>query len=221
MNCLEFRRAAASNPRKLDAATAAHAAQCAPCRDFLANALELERRIEKALRVRVPRELAKKLAARASSRRAAGWYAAAAAVLLAAGLAASAMLAPDDPLARAGIDFVVYEEARTIAEAKPVEAGIIARVARQMSVSLPPEIGDVRYICFYPLAEGSAHHFLVTTPLGKATLLFFPGEPRRSRASASAKGLKAAVMPLPGGTAAIVADSARSLARIETLLKPI
>ncbi|MGH8222719.1 MAG: DUF3379 family protein [Woeseiaceae bacterium] len=221
MNCLEFRRAAAIDLRNLDAAAAAHAAQCGPCREFLARALAFERRLEKALRVRAPAGLAEKILARTASRHAARWYALAAAVVLAVALTARVGFRSDDPLALAGIDFVVYDEARAIAEAKPAEAGIVARVARQMSVSLPPELGEVRYICFYPFPEGAAHHLLVTTPLGKATLLLFPGRPLAARAAASANGLKATLTPVPGGTVAIVGDSARSVARIETLVKAI
>lgn len=221
MNCLEFRRTLLGQPHRLDAEAAAHAAQCPACRAFYADALRLETRLEKALRVPAPRGFADRLFARLAPKRRTRSYALAAAVLLAAGLAATATLAPDDPLARAGIDFVVYEEARTIVEAKPVDAGIVGRVAREMRVSLGAQLGEVRYICRYPLAAGAAHHLLITTPLGKATLLLIPGRSLPSRGSASAKGLQAAVLAVPGGTAAIIADSARSLSRIEAVLKSI
>ena len=108
-------------------------------------------------------------------------------------------LGPDDPLARAGIDFVVYEEAQAIADAKPADASMLERAAREMRVALPEQLGEVRYVCLYPFSAGPAHHLLITTPLGKATLLLIPGRPLAARAAASAKGLKAAVMPVPGG----------------------
>jgi hypothetical protein len=111
----------------------------------------------------------------------------------------------------------VYEEAQAIAEAKPVDSAALGRAATEMGVSLPPQLGNVRYICFYPFA-GGAHHLLVTTALGKATLLLIPGRPLAARAAASAYGLKAAVIPLRGGSLAIVAASAHGIARIEGLL---
>ena len=218
MNCLEFRRAASLDPQRLDAAAAAHASQCASCREFHAREMQLEGKLERALRVAVPSGLADKLVAAAASRRRTRWAALAATLLVAAGLAASAAFAPDDALARASIDFVVHDEARSIVEAKPAQAGIVERVAREMRVYLGSQLGEVRYICRYPLAAGAAYHLLVTTPGGKATVLLFPGPPRAARGSASANGLRAAAIPVPGGTAAIVADSARGVARLEALL---
>jgi hypothetical protein len=222
MNCLDFRRAAAIDPRRLDAPAAAHLLQCEACRDFQARALEFEHRLDKALRVPVPRGLSEKLIERrVRTPRAARWYTLAAAGALAVALAAIAALMRDDPLARAGIDFVVYEEAQAIADAKPTDAAMLERVAREMSVSLPVQLGEIRYICFYPFAGGGAHHVLLKTPLGKATLLLIPELRLASRLDASALGLDAAVMPVPGGAVAIIAASPRSIARIEALLKSL
>lgn len=221
MDCLEFRRAASADPRRMGAAATAHAAQCAACREFHARTIRFDRRLHRSLRAPVPPGLAHRLLGHIASRRRVRWYAFAALLLLAAGLAASIALAPDDPLARAGIDFVVHDEARTIIEAEPADADIVGRVAREMRVSLGAQLGEVRYICRYPFAAGAAHHLLVTTPLGKATVLLFPGAARASRGTASASGLQAAAIPVPGGTAAIVADSARGVARLEALLAPI
>ena len=214
---------AASDPRRLDSEAAAHVVRCQACREFLAHAMMLERRLEKALRVHVPPGLRERLLERAVRKpRTAGWYAFAAAIIVAVAVAASVTLAPDDdPLARAGIDFVVHEEAQAIADAKPADAAVLERVAREMGVALPDQLGEIRYVCFYPFAGGSAHHLLAATPLGKVTLLLIP-EPRlAARAVASARGLEAAVMPVRGGAVAIIGESSRSIARAETLLKSL
>lgn len=221
MNCLEFRRAAAIDPRRLDAVAAAHVLQCQACRESLAHVLKLERRLEGALRVPPPPGLRERILERAVRRpRAARWYALAASIMVAVALAAGVAFAPgDDPLARAGIDFVVYEEAQSIADAKPADAGMLARVAREMGVALPEQLGEIRCVCFYLFAGGPAYHLLATTPLGKVTLLLIPGRPLAARAAASAHGLEATVMPVRGGAAVIIGDSSRSIARTATLLK--
>ena len=69
VNCLEFRRTLLAQPRRLDAAAAAHAAQCPACRDFYADALRLEGLLEKALRVPAPRGLSDRILARTVQRR--------------------------------------------------------------------------------------------------------------------------------------------------------
>jgi hypothetical protein len=218
MNCLEFRRIATLEPRRLGDAAEAHILQCSSCRAFYEHALGFEQRLEKALRVSVPDGLESRVIHRAVRWPRARWYALAATIILAVGLAASLLLQPDDPLALAGIDFVVYEEAQAIATAKPPDPGMLGRMAREMRVSLPEQLGELRYVCFYPFSAGRAHHLLVTTPLGKVTLLLVPGRSIAARASASARGLEAVVVPLEGGTLAIVADSTRSLSRVEALL---
>lgn len=220
MNCLELRRQAMADPRRMDAAAADHAARCAPCRDFLGRALELESRLEAELRFPVSPELKARMLERLALRRPAmRRYALAAGFLLAVAAAFSVALLRDDPLALAGIDFVVFEEAQAIADAAPVDPSILARVARQMGVALPEQLGEISYVCFYPFAGGAAHHLLVKTPLGKVTLLLIPERRLAARAAAAARGLEAAIVPAAAGSIVIIGESARSIGRVEALLK--
>lgn len=124
-----------------------------------------------------------------------------------------------DPLALASIDFVVYGEALTIVNAKPTDWQALARVAREMGISLPQQLGDMRYICVYPVAGQAAHHLVVTTPLGKLTVLLIPDRSLGARAVAAAHGLEAAVVPAAKGFIAIIGPSSRSVARAEGLLR--
>jgi len=96
---------------------------------------------------------------------------------------------------------------------------VLAGAAREMGVSLPRELGEMRYICVYPFVAGAAHHVLVKTPLGKLTLLLVPGRTTASRAAGAAHGFNAAVVPTGKGSVIIIGDSARSVRRAETLLK--
>ena len=61
MNCLEFRRAALADPRRLGAEAAPHPGQCAACREFLARALEFEDNLAAALSIEPPADLPARL----------------------------------------------------------------------------------------------------------------------------------------------------------------
>jgi predicted anti-sigma-YlaC factor YlaD len=220
MNCLEFRRASLSDPRRLDAAAMEHAEQCPACRDFHARGLEAESRLAAVLRVKVPEGLhARVLDRTAAARRPMRWLALAASLLVAVAIAFFAAAPGNDPVALAGIDFVMYEEAQAIADAKPTDFRVLAKVAQAMGVSLSEQLGEIRYVGTCPFAGTTAHHVLVKTPLGKVTLLLVPDRPLRSRVVATAHGMQAAIVPVKAGSVAIIGGSGRSVVRTETLLK--
>jgi len=220
MNCLELRRAAMLAPRRLDTEALGHAERCPACGAFLGEALELEAQIENALDIPVPHGLQERMvrnaldAPRVSRRQA-----------LAAGLALAAtgvgvLLWPrDDALALAGIDFVVFEEAQAILDAKYADPAQLERAATQTGIALPGQLGELRYVGTCPFAGITAHHVVLKTAFGKATLLLLPGHPLGTRLIASARGLHAAIAPASGGSVAIIADSSRGIARIESILK--
>lgn len=217
MNCLEFRRTTLSDPQRPGAEARAHAANCPACSELLARLLQDEARLARALRVPVPDDLHLRILGRVRAGRA-RWLALAASVLIASAIALVTVMPRPDPVALAGIDFVVFEEAQSIVDAKPTDLKALAGVARRMGVSLPAQLGEIRYICDYPFAGGSAPHLLIKTALGKVTVLLLPGKHLASRAAASARGLEAAVVPASAGSIAIVGDSRRSIRRVEMLL---
>lgn len=220
MNCLEFRRAALADPRRPGAEAAAHAGQCPACRQFLARTLEVEDNLAAALRIEPPADLHARLLRRTTPARTPWrWLALAASLLVAAALGFMLGTPRSDPVALAAIDFVVFDEARAIAVAKPPDTQVLVDVSRRMRVALPDQLGEIRYICLYPFAGGGAHHLLVTTPLGKVTLLLMPGRALSARTAASARGLRAAVVPAAAGSVAIIGESSRSIRRVETLLR--
>lgn len=220
MNCLEFRRASLSDPRRLDAAAMEHAEQCPACRDFHARGLEAESRLAAVLRVKVPGGLHARVLDRTSAaRRPMRWLALAASLLVAVAIAFFAAAPGNDPVALAGIDFVMYEEAQAIADAKPTDVQVLAGVAREMGVSLSEQLGEIHYVGTCPFAGTTAHHVLVKTPLGKVTLLLVPDRPLGSRVVATAHGMQAAIVPVKAGSVAIIGGSGRSVVRTETLLK--
>ncbi len=219
MNCLEFRRAALADPQRFDQEANRHFEGCAQCREFHASAMDAEAQLAKALRVPVPAGLRERLLATKALRRPWRWLALAAGVLIVAALAFLVGTPRNDPLALAGIDFVMYEEAQAIADAKPTDPEVLAGVARAMGVSLHEQLGEIRYVGTCPFAGSIAHHVLVKSPLGKVTLLLIPEKPLASRVAAAAHGLEAAIVPAPSGSVAIIGGSARSVVRAESLLK--
>jgi len=220
MNCLEFRRAALVAPRRLDAAAARHAEACPECRECLARELDLETRLEEALRVAVPYGLADRVLARKRVARRRWRRLALAAGLLASGVAGFFVGAQRaDAVALAGIDFVVYEEARTLFDPKPTDWAEFARTAAGMGVRVPDPNPDVRFVCVYPFAAGKAHHLLARTPAGKVTVLLLPGRPVSGRRAAAARGLQALVIPAANGSIVIVGASPEVLGRAQQLLR--
>jgi hypothetical protein len=208
------------NPRRLDTETLEHAERCDACREFLAQALELEAQIESALQTPVPHGLHERAVRNAlDAPRISRRQALAAGLALAAAAGAGLLWQRDDPLALAGIDFVVFEEAQAILDAKPADPAALRRAALQTGIVLPAQLGELRYVGTCPFAGTTAHHVVLKTAFGKATLLLLPDRPLGSRLIASARGLQAAITPAAGGSVAIIADSTRSIARIETILK--
>ena len=222
MNCLEFRREMLVDPRRVSDEAQAHSHLCSACADFRAKTLKLDDEIADGFAVPVPDGFASRVIAfskdgHMGSRRRV--MALAASVALASSVGAGVFLAQrDDPLARAGIDFVVEEEANAILTAKPADPNALMRVEQSMNVSLPEQLGEVRYIGICPFQGTIAHHVVIITPQGKATLLLLPEKRLDGRAQASARGLRSIVRPAGGGSLAIIADSSRSLERIEGMV---
>jgi hypothetical protein len=222
MNCLEFRREMLVEPRRIGEEAQRHACTCAGCGQFRGQALELETRICEAASVPVPERLVERALATTIRKQAfSGSHvmAMAAAIVLTIALGAGGYwLARDDPFARAGIDFVVDEEANAILMSKPTDPTALASVLRAMKVSLPRQIGEVRYIGICPFQGTIAHHVVMITPQGKATLLLFPEKPVEGRGTASARGLRSIVAPAPVGSVAIITASPAGLRRIESMV---
>lgn len=223
MNCLEFRREALIGPNDIAEEAQAHELVCTACAEFAARLRGMDAGLDAALRVPIPAKFSERIIASTSgipplqSRR--RLFALAASVTIAAGIGAAAYwLNKDGPLALAGIVFVVEEEANAILHAKPADEAVLRRVAQQMKIALPAQMGAIRYIGTCPFQGTIAHHVIMTTPQGKATLLLLPDVPVAVKQTASARGLQAFVAPAELGSIAVVAGSERSLERIGSFI---
>jgi predicted anti-sigma-YlaC factor YlaD len=218
MSCLDVRRALLADPGRIAANESAHLLTCEACRRYAAEAAARERLIDHALHVPLPPGFERRLLEVRRRRPIGRLRGTIAAVLAALVIAAIAAIAQDDPLALAGIDFVVRDEAETILAATGGDARALWRVAAELGLALPVGLGEIRYVGTCPFAGSTAHHAVLRTPAGKVTLLLLPDRPLASRVTANDRGLAAAVRPAGRGSIAIVTDSARELARTESLL---
>jgi hypothetical protein len=223
MNCLEYRREILVDPRHAGDEAEAHARSCAACAEFREHALGMDETIAEGLRVPVPERLAERVIAGASGETVAGrrrnMFALAASVLLViAVLLGMLVIGRDDPFARACIDFVVDEEANAILTSKTPNPEDLRRVTQALNVSLPSQIGEIRYIGTCPFQGSLIHHVVLITPQGKATLLLLPDRSIDRKALASARGLRSVVKATGKGSIAIIAASDRNLERIEGMI---
>lgn len=223
MNCLEYRREILADPHRESDEGRAHARSCAGCSEFQKHALDMDELIAGGLGVPVPEGLATRVIAKRDApvlparRRS---FAIAASLLLATlGATGIYVIQGIDPFALACIDFVVDEEANAILTSKQADPEVLMRVAHSLNVSLPSQIGEVRYIGTCPFQGTIVHHVVLITPQGKATLLLLPGKSLDvDKVRASARGLRSVVRSTGGGSLAIVAASEKSLERIESMM---
>ncbi len=219
MSCLELRRAAMVDPQRIDAALLEHADHCEACREFLSLTREMETELEAMVDVPVPEALRARVFAEAvSGPRRSRRYALAAGIALGLAAGVGLLWKRDDPLALAGIEFVVFEEAQAILDAKPADPATLDRVVHKLRVMKPSHFGQAIYLGTCPFGGGMAHHVIVKTAHGKVTLLLMPDHGHAGRGAATARGLEAVIAPAKGGSVAIIADSARSVERIESML---
>lgn len=220
-NCLAFRRLALVNPHALDAAALEHKSGCRACAQFHERTLELDDQMLDAARLPAPVGLADQIleaVVTPSRRRRHSLYALAATLLLGITFMVGIAIPRDDPLALAGIEFVVDEEASAILSAKPSDPAQLVRVAQALGVQLPDQLGTIRYIGTCPFAGGIAHHVVIASPTGKVTLLLLPDRQLAAPASAASRGFRSLVKPARNGSVAIIASTERSVSRAGELL---
>lgn len=219
MNCLEARRRILTGAADARRVMADHLAGCAPCTDFVGRVGWLDEEVARALAIAPPAGLPQRiLEATLRPFRRRRFLAAAASFAAAATLGAVLSLEVDDPMALAGIDFVVEEEANAILAANAADPEALATALRALHIALPGQLGDLRYIGTCPFRGGIAHHLIATTPLGKVTLLLLPHAPVDEAGSARARGLRALVRPAGRGSIAMIGESKRSLERVCAML---
>ncbi len=194
---------------------AAHLTACLSCSNYAASIERLDAELAAALAVPASPRLADRvLSATPPMRQRRRILALAASFVAASTIAGLLSFEVDDPMALAGIDFVIEEEANAILAAATADSAALGRAVRSLRIDLPPQLGELRYIGTCPFEGSVAYHLIATTPHGKVTLLLLPDRRVDAAGSARARGLRALVRPAGAGSIAVVGESRRSVERV-------
>jgi hypothetical protein len=222
MNCLEFRRAIAVQPRQLDARARIHRDECPRCAEALTRALRFEAVLDRSLAIPVPAELADRILLgqttlsrqQASGRRALIWRMAAG-LVLGAGVVSVSWLAltPQPSFAAISIDHLRHEPMALTAQ--QVVSGVQVREAfERFGIKLQRSPGDIHYLQTCPLADKRSLHMVMQKPGGAVTVMYVPGA-RVSRSDFSERAVLGREMAIGDGVLIMLAASRSDFDAIE------
>jgi len=183
MNCLEFRRMLAVQPRQLDADARAHREECPRCAQAMQQAMAFESLLDRALEVPVPAALADQVLLRQateqrqsrSGRQALVWRVAAGFALSAGVLGVSWLaLGPQQTLAAMSVEHLGHEPMALTAQGVLSPAEVGAGFAR-LGVHLTHSPGAISYLQICSLGRHRAIHMVMQLPGGAVTVMYVPG----------------------------------------------
>lgn len=222
MNCLDARRELNGDPRRIAPALEAHLARCATCAAYRAELLAQDERLAAVLRVPVPDGLAERVLLRQglSRSRAPRWLALAAALVVALGVSGFfGVQRWQQAPALEAIALVVEEEPHLLLANRRGDASVLSQALAATGLTLNGEGVRVSYTGVCPFRGTQAHHVVLETPFGKATLLVTPDQPLRTTVIADSEGLAALAAPARQGSYSLVAESRDALARIAGMVQ--
>lgn len=223
MNCLDARRELSGDPRRAGAALQRHLADCPGCAAYRAELLALDARLAEALRVPAPDGLPDRVLLRQGLRRsrAPRWLALAATLVVALGIGGyHGVERWQQAPALEAIAHVLHEEPHELFIGRRGDPAVLAPVLAAAGLTLAGDGIDVRYTGVCPFRGGFAHHVVLETPFGKATLLLSPDKPLDSTVIADRDGLAALAAPAGQGSYSLVAESREALRRIAGVVQP-
>ena len=226
MSCLDVNRILLAAPRERTASDVAHIFACTACGLLAAASAELDRKLERALAVPVPDSLADRilLGHHWRRRRKLRMMLAAASVLPIAGLVLALLYRPPQALQTVGEKHpavaAIAEVVRESERAGPPGPRVSAQDdLRRAGLNLPAAEGRAEYVGECHIAGSTAcEHIVVTTPRDQANVLLVPGLPPAKRLLVADRRMVALMNAAPAGGFIVVAASAESATRVETLL---
>lgn len=223
MNCLEFRRHLASDPRARQVDFTAHREQCGRCAEAYSQALAFEDRLGRALAVPVPDALADHVLLRQSTvalrerrqgRRATAWRMAA---VLALGIGVGSLWvvsAPVQALPDLAVGHLSHEPHALKATATVELAEVRAQFAAR-EVGLVDDPGRVNYLNPCRLGGQRALHMVVQTVDGPVTVYYVVGRVESDRSTWQRDGLMGRSVPAREGTLVLLASNDRAFDALE------
>ncbi len=230
MDCLALRRIKLAEPQDARPEVVDHLRDCADCTAFVRELEAFERRLHQAANVPVPEGLAEQITLRHGKPPIPGsrypqWFARTA-MALAAGLvlAVSAVVGYNSVQSsrqELGASFIAH----VISEPGVLHANDhVALVQLEQTFSryggeLSGAIGEVRHLGRCPIDGVLAHHILVQTEHGPATLILMPGHRASLRKPMTMDGYAVIILPLRSGSLGIVTDTPDRATAVEKLVK--
>lgn len=222
MNCLEFRRAIAVQPRELDARARQHREECPRCAQAFAEAMRFEALLDRSLAIAVPAELPDHILLRqttqtrqrSSGRRHLVWRIAAG-LLLSGGIGGVSWLAlaPQETLAAMAVEHLSHEPMALTAQG--VVPGVkVYESFERLGVALKRSPGAISYLRICPLGAKQSLHMVMQRPGGAVTLMFVPGATGKRRDFAEDDVLGREV-PVGNGALLMLASSRSDFDSIE------
>ncbi len=199
MNCQEFRRAAGADPQHLATAAEAHLRDCPACAQYLAEIVDLDARLKRALAVSVPP--ARPRVAVASRQRV---LALAASVLFAVAIGVTGWLA----FAPRGLAADVVEHMRgepeSWASATPASDATLEAAMQRGDAWFTTMPGRFVYVRSCWFRGHYVPHLVLATDQGPVTLLLLRHEKLRERKAFDEDGYRGVLLPVDAGAVAVV-----------------
>lgn len=224
MNCLDYRRELAPEPRRESAEMQEHRRGCAGCSAHHARALGFELALKRALAVPVPDGLAERiLLAQATNQRGGrGWWrylgrfaaAAAAAAMFAQGLNMFDQRQRSSPLAQ---QLIVHreDEPAALTAQMPLPEEDVQRPFIQRGVRLAaPVPAGISYAHACPVGALGSVHMVMPEREGPVTVFFLPDH-TEPRGDYIYNDMRVRAVPMAAGTLALLATDARHFDSLE------
>lgn len=240
MDCLEFRRQCATEPRHKGAALSTHLSACKACATFAKEMLGLEDLIVEALQVPLPASLqgysidapesdssvasisvgsARSASSKVRAVTTGGWLALAASVVAAVLVSIGVWRnATPESLGSELVAHVRHEPMSLLPVAEPVAAANIDFVLRRTGARVDAELGTVSYIKSCPFRNKQVAHIVIEGSTGPVTLLLLPHVSVTVATVFEEDGFKGTIVPVGNGSVAIIGSETEPLDKVEDLV---
>jgi hypothetical protein len=203
MNCLEFRRAAGADPQHLTSEARAHASECPACARYLAEVLDLDARIARALAVPVPDARAISTVKRSGQTRR-RVLALAASVLVAIGVGVTGWLVLAPSSLAADVVLHMRDEPQAWSSHTPASEAALEAAMQRGGARFATMPGRIMYVQSCRFRGHYVPHLVLETDTGPVTLLLLRHESVKARKDFDEEGYQGVLIPVGAGSIAVL-----------------
>lgn len=222
MNCLEFRRELASSPMAMRAEAREHRAHCSSCAEAWQRAQAFEQRLQAALAVPVPAELADRILLKQTTNTRQGrqiarstWLRVAAGLLMTVSALGTGYLVfgTTETLASASVEHLTHEPF-SLNRTELIPAATVSQVFAESGVYLKAPLQTVTYLTRCPVYGQKTIHMVIRDGDEPITVLYVPGN-RQGSADFSERQVVGRHRNIGQGTLVLMAEHSDAFDRIE------